>query len=221
MMEWMKTIYGAVGAQWPALSLVIATLTGAFLFGAGWWVVGRAYQKEQATVAAAEQRIPIGSPASEPNTRENMNPNPKSDVQAGANSAISVGQQGGVTNSGTINMHVNTMQPRVEGVRVSMQQVASPREDAPYAIQIVVQVASPVQPFGVAVVCSKDVVEGKFSVVGSSTYQQVATGYLNHAPSKSYFVTFASPAVTPSSPLVVTVMCREPFEVLSVERMMP
>lgn len=134
-------------------------------------------------------------------------------------SVSSENQSGGVTaaNVGTVN--INTMQPLVEGVRVYTRQVPSPLEHAPYAIEITVQVASPVQPFALAVVCDKEITEGKFSMPGGGAFQNVTIGALTSEPKKSYYVGFNSPPVTPSSPLLVTIMCKEPFNVLRVERL--
>jgi len=47
IMEWLKIIYALVGAQFPMTSLVVITMLGAFLFGSGWWVIGKQYDKEQ------------------------------------------------------------------------------------------------------------------------------------------------------------------------------
>jgi hypothetical protein len=122
---------------------------------------------------------------------------------------------------GVVKMNTGTMQPRVEGVRVSIEQIPSPRDDAPYAVDVVVQVASSIQPFGVGIICDEEVVEGRFRVVGTSVFTSVVTGYLNAAPKRSYFVAFQSPAVTPSAPLIVTIICRHPFKIESVGRMNP
>jgi hypothetical protein len=74
---------------------------------------------------------------------------PTTKIDAGDSSVVSSNQQGGIT-VGTMN--VNMMQPMVEGVRVSMRQIPSPREDAPYAIEITVQVSSAIQPVAIGVV---------------------------------------------------------------------
>lgn len=46
MMDFLKTLYGVIGAPHPMLTLMIATLIGAFLFGGGWWLIGKQYDKE-------------------------------------------------------------------------------------------------------------------------------------------------------------------------------
>jgi hypothetical protein len=241
-MDWGKTLYGAFGVQHPTLSIVIAVALGGAVAGGAWWLVGVAYKEGHTSspvpvtlptpptpVAASPQPSPApsSSPVPTPTPSQSPSPTPSATpasaiptIQAGSQSAVSVGQQGGIT-AGTINLNVNSMQPRVEGVNISMEQIPSPRNDAPYAIQITVQVASSIQPFAIGVLCSQEIVDTNFHVVGNAVYTSVMTGSLNRDPKKSYFLSFASPPVTPSSPLQVTIMCREPFNVLSVERIRP
>src|ERR1043166_7951545 len=62
-MEWLKAIYEVLGSDYPRLSLGIAALTGAMLFGGAWWIIGQQYEKQRlVTVAtnksAAEARLP-------------------------------------------------------------------------------------------------------------------------------------------------------------------
>jgi len=50
-MDFLKTLYGVVGAPHPKLTLMIATLIGAFLFGVCWWLIGKQYDKESITLS--------------------------------------------------------------------------------------------------------------------------------------------------------------------------
>jgi hypothetical protein len=164
---------------------------------------------------------PAAKLVTETNRTEERKMDPTPDIpkaNAGPQSGVSIGQQGGIT-AGTINLNVNTMQPRVEGVNVSMQQIPSPKPDAPYAVEITVQVASSIQPFAIGVVCDQEIAQADFRVIGVGAYTDVGTGYVTAYPKTSYYLRFGSPPVTPSSPLVITVMCRQPFKILSVERM--
>lgn len=45
-MEWPKLIYDAIGVRYPVASLIAASALGAFLFGGGWWLIGKQWQKE-------------------------------------------------------------------------------------------------------------------------------------------------------------------------------
>jgi hypothetical protein len=45
-MDLLKTLYGVIGAPYPMLTVIIASLIGTFLFGGGWWLIGKQYNKE-------------------------------------------------------------------------------------------------------------------------------------------------------------------------------
>jgi hypothetical protein len=45
-MDWLKAIYGVIGAEHPTLSLVGAATIGALIVGGAWWLVGREYTRE-------------------------------------------------------------------------------------------------------------------------------------------------------------------------------
>ena len=74
-MEWLKAFYEVLGSDYPRLSLGIAALIGATLFGGGWWVIGQQYEKQrraitstskQETVAKLSQPVVETSPALTP-----------------------------------------------------------------------------------------------------------------------------------------------------------
>ena len=46
MMDFLKTLYSVIGAPYPIFTLIIASLIGAFLFGGGWWLIGKQYDKD-------------------------------------------------------------------------------------------------------------------------------------------------------------------------------
>ena len=48
VMEWVKTVYGAFGAPYPAISLIVAAVIGALLVGGSWYAIGKQYDKDQA-----------------------------------------------------------------------------------------------------------------------------------------------------------------------------
>ncbi len=54
-MDLLKTLYGVIGAPHPTLTLVIAALVGASLFGGGWWLIGKQYDKEVGKQSSAVQ----------------------------------------------------------------------------------------------------------------------------------------------------------------------
>ena len=67
MLDWFKTIYGAIGAQYPILSQVVATCLGAIIFGGGWWAVARAYQKDhgQEDIVGAAEPVTVQNNATQ------------------------------------------------------------------------------------------------------------------------------------------------------------
>jgi len=81
-LEWPKIIYETIGAKHPVLSLIAASLLGAFLFGGGWWLIGEQYKRD------AEKLHVTPSPV--------VTPAPSSTGSATANGP------GSVANSGTI-----------------------------------------------------------------------------------------------------------------------
>jgi hypothetical protein len=50
-LNYLKDFYGIVGAKHPTLSLALASLLGAILFGGSWIIVGRLYSADQAAAA--------------------------------------------------------------------------------------------------------------------------------------------------------------------------
>jgi hypothetical protein len=45
-MDWLKLIYENLGAKAPTASIFIVTLLGAIIFGGGWWLLGKQYEKD-------------------------------------------------------------------------------------------------------------------------------------------------------------------------------
>src|SRR5713101_3478150 len=52
-MEWPKLIYEAIGVKYPITSFIAASALGAFLFGGGWWLIGKQWQKEHPATDSA------------------------------------------------------------------------------------------------------------------------------------------------------------------------
>jgi hypothetical protein len=55
MVDWMMPIYKVIGAPFPKISLIVATLLGALLFGGWWWITGREYRELYQSGAKSEQ----------------------------------------------------------------------------------------------------------------------------------------------------------------------
>lgn len=124
----------------------------------------------------------------------------------------------GNNNTVTINQSPQ-MQPMVEGFTASARQVPSPRPDAPFAIELVVQVQAPVSPVSLGIYVDRPLVEGKM-LSPSISFNHVE-GTMNDDPERSFLVGFASPAITPTQPLVVRLIAREPFSVSRIVKTQP
>ena len=48
IMDWYKNLYEVFGASYPRLSIAVAAVVGAIVFGAGWWLIGKQYTKDRA-----------------------------------------------------------------------------------------------------------------------------------------------------------------------------
>jgi hypothetical protein len=51
-MDLLKTLYEVLGASWPRLSIFAAMSIGAFIFGGGWWLIGKQYEKERREITS-------------------------------------------------------------------------------------------------------------------------------------------------------------------------
>jgi hypothetical protein len=72
MMDLLKTLYGEIGAPYPILSLVIAAILGAALFGGGWWLIGKQYSKERSSIAQGVSSHPSGGVKTPPSALGDM-----------------------------------------------------------------------------------------------------------------------------------------------------
>jgi len=84
-----------------------------------------------------------------------------------------------------------------------------------YAMTVAISVTRRTQPFGVVVECDRDVENAEFVIDGQSEYQSVLQGSIKGDP-RSYYIGFASPAVTPDAPLFVTLFGKAPFHITRV-----
>lgn len=62
-MNWLESIYEVAGSPYPRLSIAVAGLAGAIVFGGAWCLIGRQYEKDH-SVAAASNDV-----ASDPTSR--------------------------------------------------------------------------------------------------------------------------------------------------------
>ncbi|MBL7135779.1 MAG: hypothetical protein ISS81_04195 [Candidatus Marinimicrobia bacterium] len=108
------------------------------------------------------------------------------------------------------------MKPMIEGLTASVRQIPSPLSDAPFALEVVVQVQAVVSPVSIGFFIDKPLVEGK--VRAPSPLFNFAEGTLNDDPKRSYWVAFSSPPITPTQPLIVHLMSHESFKITQIVR---
>lgn len=74
-MEWLKALYEVLGGDYPRLSLAIAALIGALLFGGGWWVIGQQHEKQRrAIVSTSREEADAGRSRPAPETSPALTP---------------------------------------------------------------------------------------------------------------------------------------------------
>ena len=251
MMEWIKAIYGAVGAGYPTTSLIVVALIGTLLFGGAWWVVGQQYRRDHPAVIVNAASPLTDAPNSAPDAplRATDVPPTLADKQETserppARRAASEGgmaQSGSQTDAGegtlrrneqrtsgdnspaivgsnntiTINQGAS-MRPQIEGLTPSFRQMPSPRPDAPFAVEVVIQVQAAVSPVSLGFYIDQPLVEGR--VRSPSAMMNVVQGTLNDDPKRSFWIAFDFPALTPTQPLVVQFVARQAFSVTRIVR---
>jgi len=65
-MEWLKSLYEFSGSQYPRLSLLVAATIGAVVFGGGWWLLGKQYEKAKLAASAPAAVLPAASASALP-----------------------------------------------------------------------------------------------------------------------------------------------------------
>ena len=104
-----------------------------------------------------------------------------------------------------------------EGLRADIREVRSRRNDMPYSVELTVRVADIVQPFGVVLTGAGVVDDLDFEVLGQAVYTMVLKGHIEGRPDQ-YYVGFDSPAVSPQTPVVITLRARQPIRIAKIER---
>lgn len=105
-----------------------------------------------------------------------------------------------------------------KGLTLTATRTASARSQFPYAITITVSVDRLTQPFGILFECDRAVADAEFLVRHQDVYTSALQGAVKGDP-KSYYIGFASPAVTPEEPVVVTLFSKGPVSLLRANRL--
>lgn len=107
--------------------------------------------------------------------------------------------------------------PIVEGLRYTQRRVASPKTEAPYALEITIQASATIQPVGLLIECDGPIQEGSFHVVGQGIYTMTSSGVVENNPNQ-FFLKFSSPPLTPQTPLVVKLLSKSAIRVEQIRR---
>ncbi len=107
--------------------------------------------------------------------------------------------------------------PVVQHVRYTERRTASPRPDAKYGIQVIIQTDVAIQPTAFKITCDQDIAEAHFFLAGVGIYM----GVTDRIPEdrKSYLFGFQMPAFTPETSLVATLFSKEDIRVLDVQQL--
>jgi hypothetical protein len=107
-------------------------------------------------------------------------------------------------------------QPDLPVGKLTFSQEATPskREDAPYAVKVVIQTNVVIQPTSLAVRCSSEFTSAEPRVLGTSVLQSMGEGFVRDKT--VYWFFFAAPAFRPENPVVILLMAKQPIRVLGV-----
>lgn len=100
--------------------------------------------------------------------------------------------------------------PQVKKLTYSQEVVSSDKEDAPYAVKVVIQTNVTIQPTSLAISCDTPFTGSKPLV----SFSNGGEGYVG--TNKVYWLFFKEPAFRPEYPIMVLLMAKSPIRVLAV-----
>ena len=106
--------------------------------------------------------------------------------------------------------------PPVQDIRFVEEVVSSSREDAPYAVKVVIQTNVTTQPTSLVVSCDTELAEGEYRLAGVGATLGVESGYTKDR--RGYRIILKETPFRPETPIVATLTARRPIHVLSVDR---
>jgi len=177
ILDWATTL-----ATVPKVLLSLVVVAGALFLLVVLW---RAPSGDVAT------NTPPDSLGDNPAAEAETDTEPPIQRTSGDNSPIISGD------SNTVNINQRlTMQPLIEGFTASFSQIPSPRSDAPFAVEVVVQVQATVSPVSLGFYIDQQMVEGR--VRSPSPLFNFVQGTLNDDPQRSFWVRFDQECITPN-----------------------
>jgi hypothetical protein len=103
----------------------------------------------------------------------------------------------------------------VRKLTYSQEVVSSDKEDAPYAVKVVIQTNVTMQPTSLVVRCDSEFAASKPMVLGAPVLMHAGEGYI--ANRTAYWFYFAEPAFRAENPVVILLMAKQPIHVLDVQ----
>ncbi len=107
----------------------------------------------------------------------------------------------------------------VQHAQWTQRRTNSTRDDAKFALQLIIQTDTPSQPTAFLIETSGDMVDGEFFVAGQPVMMGVSYGV--QADKRHFYLRFQYPAFTPEAPIVVTLLSKSDMVVTSVSRARP
>jgi hypothetical protein len=107
--------------------------------------------------------------------------------------------------------------PLVRNLVFTQRRAPSTDPRFPYGLQVIIQSNINIQPVGFAFVCDGEISKVDFFVAGQGAYFNVLTGISGDKKNVG-LVKFSFPALTPETPLVVTLLSKTDVRVVEVQQ---
>jgi hypothetical protein len=105
--------------------------------------------------------------------------------------------------------------PQLAHVKFVQRDVVSTDQNAPYAIQVIIQTDETIASPYFAIVCDSKVEKGDFFVTGQGVMMNVMFG--TSKDGRAFIFKFGFPAFTPDSPIVVTIRSKAPIRAIGLQ----
>jgi hypothetical protein len=105
-------------------------------------------------------------------------------------------------------------QPRSAGLSYTEELIPSTRNDADYAIRVVIQTKMSISPVHIAVICTVPLVAGMHKNGGA--FHMYSVGVIGESRD-AFMIQYESPALTPEQPIVVELFAKKPVHVVRLQ----
>lgn len=113
----------------------------------------------------------------------------------------------------------STPPPLLANVRIASQKtIVSTNRDFPYALEVILQTDTNIEPVAFAIECNGDIGSANAGFTQGGVYSQVKSGTLNNKANMFGFE-WESPAFTPDKPIEITIFSKTYIRVTKLERL--